>query len=448
MVFARIVASPMIHKHLYIETFGCQMNVNDSERIVSMMSEHGYRQTSDITQADLILLNTCSVRGGAEEKVYNRLENLHVLKRKRKGTLIGIGGCVAQHEGDALLEKFPYVDLVFGTHNIHLLADMATAAGNGQRRSETSFIDNDQRLDLFPPGHSSHRYSRFVTIMQGCDNYCSYCIVPFVRGREISRRSSEVLDEIRQLAAAGVKEVVLLGQNVNSYGLNTTDQPTFAELVRQVAAIDGIQRIRFTTSHPKDMSAELINCYAEIPKLCGQVQLPAQAGSNAVLARMNRGYTREDYLDRINALKAARPGIVITGDMIVGFPGETEQDFEQTMALIEEVRYADLYSFVYSPRPGTQAAEFEDDISKEIKQKRLERLLDLQRRLTLEINTSFVGSRQSVLVEGLGKRKGQVSGRADSGKTVNITGDSALIGRFVDVMISAAFQNSLVGELL
>ncbi len=438
----------MNHKHLYIETFGCQMNVNDSERIISMMSDHDFLQTTDISSADLILLNTCSVRGGAEEKVYNRLENLHVLKRKRKGTLIGIGGCVAQHEGDALLEKFPYVDLVFGTHNIHLLPDMVFAAENGQRRSETSFIDNDQRLDLFPPGHSSHRYSRFVTIMQGCDNYCSYCIVPFVRGREISRRSSEILYEIRQLAAEGVKEVVLLGQNVNSYGLNTDDQPTFAELVRQVSDIEGIKRIRFTTSHPKDMSDDLINCYAELPKLCGQVQLPAQAGSNTVLERMNRGYTREEYLDRIKALKAARPGIVITGDMIVGFPGETDNDFEQTLALIEEVRYADLYSFVYSPRPGTKAAEFKDDISKERKQGRLERLLELQRRLTLEINTSFMGTVQTVLVEGLGKRPGQISGRSDGGKSVNIFGDASLVGCLVDVKISAAFQNSLVGELL
>ncbi|MBC8017403.1 MAG: tRNA (N6-isopentenyl adenosine(37)-C2)-methylthiotransferase MiaB [Verrucomicrobia bacterium] len=435
-------------KHLYIETFGCQMNVNDSERIVSMMAENGYIRSSAISEADMILLNTCSVRGGAEEKVYNRLENLRVLKKSTSGLIIGVGGCVAQHEGDVLLDRFPWVDLVFGTHNLHLLPEMVAAAENGQRRSETSFIDNEQRLDLFPAGHDSHRFSRFVTIMQGCDNYCSYCIVPFVRGREISRRSSEVLAEIQQLAESGVKEVVLLGQNVNSYGLNTPDQPRFAELIRLVADIEGIKRIRFTTSHPKDMSDELIACFAEIPKLCGQIQLPAQAGSNAVLERMNRGYTREAYLERINALKAARPGIVITGDMIVGFPGETEEDFEQSLALIEEVRYADLYSFVYSPRPGTKAADMIEDVSKEQKLERLERLLVLQRRLTLEINTSFIGSVQSVLVEGMGKLSGQVSGRADSGKTVNFIADPGLVGRFVDVRISAAYQNSLVGELL
>jgi len=437
----------MNQKFLYMETYGCQMNVNDSERIVSMLAENGYIHTAKISEADMLLLNTCTVRGGAEEKVYNRLENLRVLKKRKNGLIIGIGGCVAQHEGDALLDKFPWVDLVFGTHNLHLLPEMVAAAENGQRRSETSFIDNDQRLDLFPPGHDSHRFSRFVTIMQGCDNYCSYCIVPFVRGREISRRSSEVLHEIRQLADSGVKEVVLLGQNVNSYGLNTPDQPSFAQLIRMIADIDGIKRIRFTTSHPKDMSDELIECFAEIPKLCGQIQLPAQAGSNAVLERMNRGYTREAYLDRISALKSARPGIIVTGDMIVGFPGETDEDFEQTLGLIQEVRYADLYSFVYSPRPGTKAAELKDDISKEQKLERLERLLTLQRRLTLEINRSFVGTLQSVLVEGMGKRPGQVSGRADSGKTVNFIGDPGLVGTFADVRISAAYQNSLVGEL-
>lgn len=438
----------MSYKHLYMETFGCQMNVNDSERIVAMLAAVGYRQNPAQKQADLILLNTCSVRGGAEEKVYKRLENLRVLKKANKSLVIGVGGCVAQHEGNMLLEKFPWVDLVFGTHNLHLLPDMVIAAENGQRRSETAFIDNDQRLDLFPAIPGSARVSSFVTVMQGCNNFCSYCIVPFVRGPEISRRSNEILAEVRKLAAGGVKEVVLLGQNVNSYGLNAPDQPSFAELIRQIGDIDGISRIRFTTSHPKDMSDELIECFARIPKLCGHIQLPAQSGSNAILERMNRGYTRERYLDRIRALKAARPGIVVTGDMIVGFPGETEQDFEQTLALIEEVRYADLYSFVYSPRPGTQAAELTEEIGREQKQERLERLLVLQRRITLEINSSFAGSVQPVLVEGLGKRPGQVSGRADSGKTVNFIGTPGLVGSIVDVRIVAAYQNSLVGELI
>jgi tRNA-2-methylthio-N6-dimethylallyladenosine synthase len=438
----------MSFKHLYMETYGCQMNVSDSERIVSMLSVAGYIQDTSMKQADLILLNTCTVRGGAEEKVYNRLKNLHVLKKKNRNLIIGVGGCVAQYEGDLLLEKFPWVDLVFGTHNLHLLPDMIMAAENGHRRSETAFIDHDQRLDLFPVIQGSSRVSSFVTVMQGCDNYCSYCIVPFVRGPEISRRLHDILVEVTKLAAGGVKEVVLLGQNVNSYGLNAPEQPSFPGLIRQIADIDGIERIRFTTSHPKDMSDELIDCFATIPKLCGHIQLPAQSGSNVILERMNRGYTRERYLDRISALKFARPGIVITGDMIVGFPGETEEDFEQTLALICEVRYADLYSFVFSPRPGTRAAELEEVIGREKKQERLERLLKIQRRITLEINLSFNGSIQSILVEGLGKHPGQVSGRADSGKTVNFVGSPALIGSFVDVRIVAAYQNSLVGEMI
>jgi tRNA-2-methylthio-N6-dimethylallyladenosine synthase len=436
----------MNSKNLYIETHGCQMNVNDSERIVSLLSAAGYTPDPVLKQADMILLNTCSVRGGAEEKVYKRLENLRALKRTKKHLVIGVGGCVAQHEGDLLLEKFPWIDLVFGTHNLHLLPEMVKAAEQGHRRSETAFIDNDRRLDLFPALQESSRVSRFVTVMQGCDNFCSYCIVPFVRGREISRRSEEILEEIRHLSDSGVKEVVLLGQNVNSYGLKSEGQPSFAGLIRKIAGIDGIERIRFTTSHPKDMSDELITCFAEIPKLCGQIQLPAQSGSNAVLQRMNRGYTREEYLDRIRALKSVRPGIVVTGDMIVGFPGETEGDFEQTMELIKEVRYADLYSFVYSPRPGTRAAELLEEISREQKQERLELLLKLQRQTTLEINQSFLGTTQSILVESLGKRPGQVSGRADSGKTVNFIGNPDLIGSFTDVRITAAYQNSLVGE--
>ncbi|GFE61280.1 tRNA (N6-isopentenyl adenosine(37)-C2)-methylthiotransferase MiaB [Geobacter sp. AOG2] len=437
----------MNKKHLFIETFGCQMNVNDSERIVTMLADLGYMPTATPTDADMILLNTCSVRGGAEEKVYKRLIHFRSLKKARKDLILGVGGCVAQQEGDHLLQKFPFLDLVFGTHNLHLLPDMVRGAESGERRCETAFIDNDQRLDLFPPVRGASRLSRFVTVMQGCDNFCSYCIVPYVRGREISRRSADILDEVGQLAAEGVQEVVLLGQNVNSYGLKSADEPGFAQLIRQVAGVEGIRRIRFTTSHPKDMSDELIACFADVPKLCGQIHLPAQTGSDAVLSRMNRGYSRAAYLDRIRALKAARPGIAITGDMIVGFPGESEDDFEQTLTLMEEVRYADLFLFVYSPRPGTKAAELPEELSREQKVERLERLLALQRRITLEINKSYLGTIQEVLVEGEGKRPGQVSGKAESGRIVNFPGDPGLIGSFVPVRIVAAYQNSLLGQL-
>jgi len=438
----------MNSKNVYIETFGCQMNVNDSERIVTMLADIGYLPVKTPADADMILLNTCSVRGGAEEKVYRRLENLAALKRTKKHLIIGVGGCVAQQEGEALLQKLPGLDLVFGTHNLHLLNEMVQAAERGERRSETAFIDNNQRLELFPPVKGMTRVSSFVTVMQGCNNYCSYCIVPYVRGPEISRRSAEILDEVRQLAAAGVREIDLLGQNVNSYGLKSVGEPAFAELIRQVAAVDGIQRIRFFTSHPKDMSDDLISCFAQVPALCGHIHLPAQSGSDAVLARMKRGYTRREYLEKIRALKSARPGIVFTGDMIVGFPGETEEQFEETLTLMEEVRYIDLFSFAYSPRPGTEAAELAENLSREEKQRRLERLQALQKRITLEICTAYLDTIQTVLVEGEGKRPGQVSGKADNGRTVNFIGDKSLIGTFADVRIIQVFQNTLLGELV
>ncbi len=438
----------MEQKHVYIETFGCQMNVNDSERIITMLADIGYHSTPDPARADLILLNTCSVRGGAEEKVYRRLENLVVLKRSNERLIIGVGGCVAQQEGEALLERIPRLDLVFGTHNLHLLNQMVQAAEQGERKSETSFIDNDQRLDLFPPVRGTARASSFVTVMQGCDNYCSYCIVPYVRGAEISRRSEDILQEVRQLADQGVKEVALLGQNVNSYGLKSSGEPSFAQLIRMVAAVDGIRRIRFFTSHPKDMSPELIACFGDVPSLCGQLHLPAQSGSDSVLARMGRGYSRGEYLEKIRALRAARPDIVFTGDMIVGFPGETEEEFRETLSLMEEVRYIDLFSFAYSPRPGTKAAELPDALSRGEKQRRLEQLQTRQREITREVCSACLGTRQSVLVEGEGKRPGQLSGKAENGRTVNFVGDPSLIGSLVDLHIIQVFQNSLLGELL
>ncbi|HBA72101.1 MAG: tRNA (N6-isopentenyl adenosine(37)-C2)-methylthiotransferase MiaB [Geobacteraceae bacterium GWC2_55_20] len=437
----------MIDKLIYMETFGCQMNVNDSERIVTMLSDLGYVPTNDPSVADMIMLNTCSVRGGAEEKVYKRLQNLRIYKRDGKSQIIAVGGCVAQQEGEELLNKFPYLDLVFGTHNLHLLPDMVRGAEQGQRRSETSFIDNDQRLDLFPSIRAKSSLSRFVTVMQGCDNFCSYCIVPYVRGREISRRSADILAEIRQLADEGVREVVLLGQNVNSYGLKAESEPSFAELIRQVAEVPEIERIRFTTSHPKDMSDDLIACFGDIPKLCGQIHLPAQSGSDAVLKLMKRGYSRESYLDKVSKLKAVRPGIVITGDIIVGFPGESDDDFEQTLSLVEEVRYIDLFTFVYSPRPGTKAAELAEELTRNQKLARLDRLMTLQKRINLEICREYVGGLQTVLVEGKGKLPGQVSGKADNCRIVNFVGDTSLIGSFVQVRIAKAYPNSLLGEL-
>ncbi len=435
-------------KLVYVETFGCQMNVSDSEKIVTLLKGLGYNLTTESSQADLIILNTCSVRAKAEQKVYNLLNNYMGLKRQNRNLILGVGGCVAQQEGERLLAKVPHLDLVFGTHNLHQLPALVRGAEAGQRQAEVAFIDTETRLGLFPVDETEGGSTRFVTVMQGCDNFCAYCIVPHVRGREISRRSADILGEIATMADRGVKEVTLLGQNVNSYGLKSQGELDFAGLLRRVAAIDGIKRIRFTTSHPKDISPGLIACFADIPKLCSHIHLPAQAGSDSVLARMDRGYSRAEYLAKIADLRAARPDIHITGDMIVGFPGETDADFEQTLSLMEEVHYVDLFSFIYSVRPGTKAAGFADEVSRDVKQDRLLRLQNLQRTMTLELNRSLVGSRQEVLVEGVSKRGDQLYGRSSGNRIVNFTGEESMIGSLAPVTIIRAYQNSLLGGLL
>jgi tRNA-2-methylthio-N6-dimethylallyladenosine synthase len=434
-------------KLLYLETFGCQMNVSDSEKIVSMLKEIGYQLTENPSNADLIILNTCCVRAKAEQKLYSYLGRLKGLKKEKKSLIIGIGGCIAQQEGARLLRKIPYLDLVFGTHKLNLVSEMVRVAEKGQRIVNVDFLDNERRLDVFPQSEDDGTVSRFVTIMQGCDNFCSYCIVPYVRGREISRRSGEIIDEIRQLADKGVKEVTLLGQNVNSYGLKAQEELDFAALLHKVAAIEGIKRIRFTTSHPKDISDSVIACFAELPKLCGHIHLPAQSGSNAVLAMMERGYNRNQYLEKIACLKAARPDIQITGDMIVGFPGESEDDFQQTLSLMEQVEYADLFSFIFSVRSETKAASFIDDLPHQEKQERLSRLQNLQRKMTLKRTRSLVGTFQEILIEGKSKRGDQLFGRTDGNRIVNCKADFSLIGSLAKVKITRAFQNSLQGEL-
>lgn len=436
-------------KYLYLETFGCQMNVNDSEKIAGMLKGLDYELTADPELADLVILNTCSVRAKAESKVYDYLGRYK--KRKRgegKPLILGVGGCVAQQEGERLRERVPYLDLVFGTHNLHHLPDMVRAAERGERTEVlTGFIDNETRVNLFPTADEGEGTTRFVTIMQGCDNFCSYCIVPYVRGREISRRSGDVIEEIRVLAERGVREVTLLGQNVNSYGLKNPEEVDFAGLLREIAAIEGVVRIRFTTSHPKDISPQLVRCFAEIPKLCGHIHLPAQSGSDRVLARMNRGYSRGEYLERVAALRAVRPDMWFTGDIIVGFPGETAEDFEQTMSLVEEVRYADLFSFVYSARPETAAAAFADQLSREEKLARLDRLQKRQREISQEMSRALVGSIQEVLAEGRSRRGDQLAGRTEANRVVNFDGDDSLIGTLVPVEIIRSYPNSLLGKL-
>jgi tRNA-2-methylthio-N6-dimethylallyladenosine synthase len=433
-------------KRLYIDTVGCQMNVNDSERIVSLLEPLGYQVVTERSSATMIMFNTCSVRAGAEDRLYQNIANLRNLKRKRPGTLIGVAGCVAQQQGEELLARFPWLDFVIGTHTLHLLPALVEQAESGTRGCATQFLDDHQRLDLLPPIVHRTRVSEFVTVMQGCDNYCSYCIVPYVRGREVSRRFDDIMEEVQGLVKTGVKEVVLLGQNVNSYGRTGESQPSFVELVKAVCDVHGIERVRFVTSHPKDMSDGLIECFARLPKLCGAVHLPAQSGSDRILESMNRGYTRDQYLEVIRKLRAVRPDIQITGDMIVGFPGEDDQDFEQTLSLMEEVRYFDLFSFMYSSRPGTAAARWEDRLSRSVKQDRLDRLQRLQLEHSRAHNDSYLGTTQTVLVEGAAKYPDQVSGRADNGRIVNLPGPLSLVGSLVDVRITASYANSLLGE--
>lgn len=438
---------PSKDKFLYIETFGCQMNASDSGKIEAMLQDIGYITTEEPSMADLIILNTCSVRAKAERKVYGHLGRFKGLKSANKRLIIGVGGCVAQQEGERLLHDLPFLDIVFGTHNLHLLPEMVRGAERGERRAEVAFLDNGERLDLFPSAPSPSGVTAFVTIMQGCDNFCSYCIVPYVRGQEISRRSGDIINEIRDLADNGVKEVTLLGQNVNSYGLKSSGELDFPALLKEVAAIDRIERVRFVTSHPKDISPALIDCFAELPKLCGHMHLPAQSGSDRILEMMNRGYTRREYLEKAAALKSVRPQMQITGDIIVGFPGETEEDFLQTLSLMEEADYADLFYFAYSSRPETRASGYHGHLSEEEKQGRLLRLQELQTRMTKDNNQRLVGTRQKVLVEGRSRRGDQLHGRTDGNRAANFDGDGALVGKIVEVEITEALKNSLLGKL-
>ena len=440
----------MNDKAFYLETFGCQMNVVDSERIVGLLDEIGYHQVEEPEQADLILLNTCAVRDKAVRKAYGHLGRFKPMKERKPDLILGMGGCIAQQEGKQLLEEFSYLDLVFGTHNVHRLPEMVQqVAENHVRCEETEFLDRETRLQLFPSRTGQEAYTRFVTVMQGCDNFCSYCVVPYVRGREISRPSAEILEEIRELAAQGVREITLIGQNVNSYGLKEDGELSFAGLLEQVNAVDGIDRMRFTTSHPKDLSNDLIECFGRLDKLCKHLHLPVQCGSNNILKAMNRGYTRERYLAVVERLRQVCPEIRLSSDIIVGFPGETEADFAETMSLLEKVRYTEIYSFIYSPRRGTTAADMADDTPAEVKQDQFNRMLELQQEISRQTWEADVDTIQEVLVEGESKfGAGQMFGRSTWNRIVNFAGPAELAGKLVSVKITKAFRNSLLGELV
>ena len=438
-----------MEKRVYIETYGCQMNEHDSERMLRLLEGSSYQETNDPQKADLILINTCSVREKPEQKVYSAIGRYKRLKEKR-GTILGIAGCVAQQEGHRLLDRIPYLDMVIGTHALSAIPDMiAKVEKTGERVCHTDFDEKGSYLKAILPSGSLQKVKSFVTIMQGCDHFCSYCIVPFVRGREKSRPSSEIIEEIRYLAERGVKEVCLLGQNVNGYGRGVEGEIGFPELLLRIHDIRGIERIRFTTSHPKDLSDALMEAFSNLSKLCEHIHLPFQSGSDRILKRMNRGYTASSYLKKIERLRAYRPEIAITADVMVGFPGEDEEDYRQTLDLIKRVQFDDLFSFKYSTRRGTHAAQYTDQVEEEIKQKRLALLQEIQREITLHKNIAFEGRIEEVLVEGPSKQSHEdMTGRTRTNKSVNFNGDLKLVGKLVCVKITQGFAHSLRGERL
>ncbi|MDI6763904.1 MAG: tRNA (N6-isopentenyl adenosine(37)-C2)-methylthiotransferase MiaB [Thermodesulfobacteriota bacterium] len=438
-----------MQKRVYIETYGCQMNEHDSEQILRLLERSHYLETKDVQQADLILVNTCSVREKPEQKVYSALGRFKRLKEER-GTIIGVAGCVAQQEGQRLLNRIPYLDMVIGTHAIPLIPQMLERVEViGEKVCETGFDTGGKHLDAFLPQGQVSVVKSYVTIMQGCNHFCSYCIVPYVRGRERSRPSQEIVNEVSHLAQRDVKEICLLGQNVNSFGKGLEEEIKFPELLSRLDEIEGVERIRFTTSHPKDLSEELIQAHGGLKKLCEHIHLPFQSGSNGILKAMNRGYTRESYLEKIDRLREVCPSIAITSDVIAGFPGEEEKDFEETLDLMEKVRFDDLFSFKYSPRKGTRAAEIGDQVEERVKQERLALLQGIQREITLKKNQGLEGRVEEVLVEGRSKQRAQdVAGRTRTNKIVNFEGDLKLTGKLVPVRIVKAYPHSLRGEIL
>lgn len=437
-------------KYIYIKTFGCQMNVHDSEQIETLLAGEGYGKTDDVTKADVIIVNTCSIRAKAQQKVYSMLGRYRRLKLLNPGLIIAVGGCLAQHLGTELLKKIPYLDIVFGTHNIHRLPDMiGQVKDRGNRIVEISFHELVQSLAIRTvPTNGS--ISTYVTIMQGCNNYCSYCVVPYLRGREESRKSEDIIDEITFLTDHGIKEITLLGQNVNSYGTTVHNGSNFSALLREIGDIKGIERIRYTTSHPKDLSDELVRCYGSVTQLCEHIHLPVQSGSDEILKRMNRKYKVYDYLGKVDKLREACPDINITTDIIVGFPGESDRDFQKTIDLMEKVRFDNAFSFMYSCRRGTVAERFTDDeIPDSVKGERLSILQSLQEHHALESNKSRVGNVEEVLVEGYSKNnRTDITGRTRTNKIVNFKGPVAMVGKTVSVKIIEAYTHSLRGELL
>jgi tRNA-2-methylthio-N6-dimethylallyladenosine synthase len=436
---------------LYIKTFGCQMNEYDSAKMEDLLkASHGLELTDRPEEADLLLLNTCSIREKAQEKVFSQLGRWRPWKERRPGLVIGVGGCVASQEGDAIRERAPYVDLVFGPQTLHRLPQMLDAARERRQPVVDISFPEIEKFDRLPEPRADGP-SAFVSVMEGCSKYCTYCVVPYTRGEEISRPFDDVIAEVAALAAQGVREVNLLGQNVNAYRgpMHDGDIADLALLIQYVAAVDGIDRVRFTTSHPVEFSDRLIKVYAEVPGLVSHLHLPVQSGSDRILAMMKRGHSAFDYKAKIRRLREIRPNISISSDFIVGFPGETEEDFQRTMELIEAIGFDHSFSFIYSARPGTPAAEMPDDLPRAVKQARLERLQQRINEMARQISRGMVGGIERVLVERPARKDpNQLAGRTENNRVVNFDGPPDLIGRFVDLRITEALPNSLRGELV
>jgi len=437
-------------RKVFIKTFGCQMNEYDSAKMADVLGGEAYETTDNPEEADVILFNTCSVREKAQEKVFTDLGMVKHLKQRNPELIIGVGGCVASQEGAAIVQRAPYVDLVFGPQTLHRLPGMLDKRRQSGRPQVDIEFPEIEKFDHLPPARVDGP-SAFVSIMEGCSKYCTYCVVPFTRGEEVSRPLADVLAEVAHLADEGVREITLLGQNVNAYRGDMPDGDTadFALLIELVAEVPGVERVRYTTSHPREFTQRLIDVYARVPKLVSHLHLPVQSGSDRILAAMKRGYTALEYKSIIRKVRAARPDISLATDFIVGFPGETEADFEATLGLLEEVNFDHSFSFVYSPRPGTPAASLADDTPQEVKLQRLYRLQAQLDRQVKAYSEAMVGTVQRVLVEGPSKKDpNELMGRTENNRVVNFAGSPRLVGHFVDVTITKALPNSLRGEVL
>ncbi|MDG1869385.1 MAG: tRNA (N6-isopentenyl adenosine(37)-C2)-methylthiotransferase MiaB [Candidatus Thioglobus sp.] len=435
---------------LHIRTFGCQMNEYDSNKMSDVLKHsHGLEVTDDIKQADVLLINTCSIREKAEEKLFHQLGRWKKLKTNNPNLVIGVGGCVASQEGDLILKRAPYVDMIFGPQTLHRLPNMLNEVLDSSDISIDISFPEIEKFDYLPEPHSEGS-SAFVSIMEGCSKYCTFCVVPYTRGEEISRPFNDVIREVESLATQGVKEINLLGQNVNAFRglMDDGEVADLALLIAIVAQVPGIERIRYTTSHPVEFSERLIQAYAEVPELVSHLHLPVQSGSDKILGLMKRGHTAVEYKSKIRNLKKIRPDISLSSDFIIGFPGETEEDFNNTMKLIDEIGFDKSFSFIYSKRPGTIASSLPDDVKSSVKKHRLSLIQDKLNRNTEEISKSMIGSIQKVLVEGPSKKGPTLSGRTENMRTAHFIGNSDLIGKLVSVKITDGVGNSLKAELV